>query len=87
MAKRKHYTLEEIEREIGKFQNEDDSKKSKTMGMMLIASYGKIFNITDSGIKKALELMEKYENDSVQILEFTKEVKKVDLKLKKLMIH
>ena len=37
--------------------------------------------ITDL-VKKA----EKYENDSNQILEFTKEVKKVDLKLKKLVI-
>ena len=37
--------------------------------------------ITDL-VKKA----EKYENDSNQILEFTKEIKKVDLKLKKLVI-
>ena len=29
---------------------------------------------------------EKYENDSNQILEFTKEIKKVDLKFKKLVI-
>ena len=67
MTKRKHYTLEEIEREIGKFQNEEDSKKSKTIGMLLIASYGKIFNITDYGIKKAVELMEKYEEDSDEL--------------------
>lgn len=51
-TKRKHYTLEEVERQIGIFQEETDSRKEKTMGMLLIASYGKIFNITDSGFQR-----------------------------------
>ena len=56
MGKVKHYNLEEIERMIGEFQEERDSKKIKLRGMLLIASYGKIFNITESGIKRGLEL-------------------------------
>ena len=40
MGKRKHYNLEEVERKIGEFQEEKDSKKSKILGMLLIASYG-----------------------------------------------
>lgn len=64
MIKIKHYTLEEVERQIGIFQQETDPKKEKTMGMLLIASYGKIFNITEAGIDKANELMLKYEQDN-----------------------
>ena len=64
MVKIKHYTLEEVERQIGIFQQETDPKKEKTMGMLLIASYGKIFNITEAGVDKANELMLKYEQDN-----------------------
>ena len=67
MGKLKHYNLEEVERRIGEFQNEKDSKKSKILGMLLIASYGKIFNITEAGIKRGLELFEKYEEDDVEL--------------------
>ena len=67
MVKIKHYNLEEVERRIGEFQLEIDSKKSKLLGMLLIASYGKIFNITELGIKKGLELFEKYEEDDVSL--------------------
>ena len=67
MVKIKHYNLEEVERRIGEFQLEIDSKKSKLLGMLLIASYGKIFNITKSGVKKGLELFEKYEEDDVSL--------------------
>lgn len=67
MGKLKHYNLEEVERRIGEFQNEKDSKKSKILGMLLIASYGKIFNITESGVKRGLELFEKYEEDDVEL--------------------
>ena len=67
MGKIKHYNLEEVERRIGEFQLEIDSKKSKLLGMLLIASYGKIFNITKSGVKKGLELFEKYEEDDVSL--------------------
>jgi len=63
MVKQKHYNLEEIERKIGEFQLDVDSKKSKLRGMLLISSYGKIFNITESGVKRGLELFEKYEED------------------------
>ena len=35
--------------------------------MLLFASYGKIFNITKSGVKKGLELFEKYEEDAVSL--------------------
>ena len=66
-TKRKHYTLEEVERQIGIFQEETDSRKEKTMGMLLIASYGKIFNITDSGVSKANELMIKYEQEQDEL--------------------
>ena len=64
MVKIKHYTLEEVERQIGLFQEETNPKKEKTMGMLLIASYGKIFNITEAGVDKANELMLKYEQDN-----------------------
>ena len=67
MGKLKHYNLEEVERRIGEFQEEKDSKKSKLLGMLLIASYGKIFNITEAGVKKGLELFEKYEEDDVEL--------------------
>ena len=67
MGKRKHYNLEEVERKIGEFQEEKDSKKSKLLGMLLIASYGKIFNITEAGVKKGLELFEKYEQDDEEL--------------------
>jgi len=67
MVKIKHYNLEEVERRIGEFQLEIDSKKSKLLGMLLIASYGKIFNITELGIKKGLELFEKYEKDDISL--------------------
>jgi len=67
MGKIKHYNLEEVERRIGEFQLEIDSKKSKLLGMLLIASYGKIFNITELGIKKGLELFEKYEKDDISL--------------------
>ena len=67
MTKRKHYTLEEVERQIAIFQDETDSRKEKTMGMLLIASYGKIFNITDSGVSKANELMIKYEQEQDEL--------------------
>lgn len=67
MAKRKHYTLEEVERQIAIFQDETDSRKEKTMGMLLIASYGKIFNITDSGVTKANTLMLKYEQEQDEL--------------------
>ena len=67
MAKRKHYTLEEVERQIGIFQDETDSRKEKTMGMLLIASYGKVFNITDSGVTKANTLMLKYEQEQDEL--------------------
>ena len=63
MTKIKHYTLEEVERQIGVFQEETNPKKEKTIGMLLIASYGKIFNITDAGVDKANELMVKYEQE------------------------
>ena len=66
-TKRKHYTLEAVERQIGIFQEETDSRKEKTMGMLLIASYGKIFNITDSGVSKANELMIKYEQEQDEL--------------------
>ena len=66
-TKRKHYTLEEVERQIGIFQEETDSRKEKTMGKLLIASYGKIFNITDSGVSKANELMIKYEQEQDEL--------------------
>ena len=66
-TKRKHYTLEEVERQIGIFQEETDSRKEKTMGMLLIASYGKIFNITDSGVTKANTLMLKYEQEQDEL--------------------
>ena len=52
---------------IGEFQEERDSKKIKLRGMLLIASYGKIFNITESGIKKGLELFAKYEKDDLSL--------------------
>ena len=42
--------------------------------------------INEDKITNLIEKAEKYENDSNQILEFTKEVKKVDLKFKKLVI-
>ena len=42
--------------------------------------------ISEDEITDLIKKAEKYENDSNQILEFTKEVKKVDLKLKKLVI-
>ncbi len=67
MTKRKHYTLEEVERQIAIFQDETDSRKEKTMGMLLIASYGKIFNITDSGVTKANTLMLKYEQEQDEL--------------------
>ena len=67
MGKLKHYNLEEVERRIGEFQEEKDSKKSKLLGMLLIASYGKIFNITEAGVKKGLELFEKYEEDDTEL--------------------
>ena len=67
MTKRKHYTLEEVERKIAIFQDETDSRKEKTMGMLLIASYGKIINITDSGVSKANELMIKYEQEQDEL--------------------
>ena len=67
MGKRKHYNLEEVERKIGEFQEEKDSKKSKLLGMLLIASYGKIFNSTEAGVKKGLELFEKYEQDDAEL--------------------
>jgi len=67
MAKRKHYTLEEVERQIAIFQDETDSRKEKTMGMLLIASYGKVFNITDSGVTKANTLMLKYEQEQDEL--------------------
>ena len=67
MGKLKHYDLEEVERRIGEFQEEKDSKKSKLRGMLLIASYGKIFNITEAGVKKGLELFEKYEKDDISL--------------------
>ena len=35
--------------------------------MLLIASYGKIFNITVSGVKKGLELFEKYDKDDTEL--------------------
>ena len=67
MGKLKHYDLEEVERRIGEFQEEKDSKKAKLRGMLLIASYGKIFNITEAGVKKGLELFEKYEKDDISL--------------------
>ena len=67
MGKIKHYNLEEVERKIAEFQEEKDSKKSKLLGMLLIASYGKIFNITEAGVKKGLELFEKYEQDDEEL--------------------
>ena len=42
--------------------------------------------ISEDEITDLVKKAEKYENDSNQILEFTKEIKKVDLKLKKLVI-
>lgn len=67
MRKLKHYNLEEVEKRIIEFQEEKDSKKSKILGMLLIASYGKIFNITVSGVKKGLELFEKYDKDDTEL--------------------
>ena len=67
MGKMNHYNLEEIERKVGEFQEEKDSKKSKILGMLLIASYGKIFNITESGVKRGLELFEKYDEDDTEL--------------------
>jgi len=43
-------------------------------------------NVSDSEIPILIEKAEKYEKDSNQILEFTKEIKKADLKSKKFII-
>tara|TARA_Y100001970_G_scaffold213504_1_gene260970 strand:+ start:4321 stop:4767 length:447 start_codon:yes stop_codon:yes gene_type:complete len=43
-------------------------------------------NVSDSEISILIEKAEKYEKDSNQILEFTKEIKKADLKSKKFII-
>ena len=67
MVKQKHYNLEEIERMIGEFQEDVNSKRSKLRGMLLISSYGKIFNITESGVKRGIELFEKYEDDDTAL--------------------
>jgi len=67
MVKQKHYNLEEIERMVGEFQLDKNSKRSKLRGMLLISSYGKIFNITESGVKRGLELFEKYEEDDTAL--------------------
>ena len=42
--------------------------------------------ISEDKVENLTKKAEKYENDSNQILEFTKEIKKVDLKFKKLVI-
>ena len=63
---------------------EKEKKLIKNFLIIFLKENQKI--IREDEITDLIKKAEKYENDSNQILEFTKEVKKVDLKLKKLVI-
>lgn len=63
---------------------EKEKKLIKNFLIIFLKENQKI--ISEDEITDLIKKAEKYENDSNQILEFTKEVKKVDLKLKKLVI-
>ena len=63
---------------------EKEKKLIKNFLIIFLKENQKI--ISEDEITDLVKKAEKYENDSNQILEFTKEVKKVDLKLKKLVI-
>ena len=63
---------------------EKEKKLIKNFVTILLEENQEVIN--EDKITNLIEKAEKYENDSNQILEFTKEVKKVDLKLKKLVI-
>ena len=63
---------------------EKEKKLIKNFLIIFLKENQKI--ISEDEITDLTKKAEKYENDSNQILEFTKEVKKVDLKLKKLVI-
>ena len=67
-------------------ENYTDKEKKLIKNFVLIFLKENQQNISEDEIENLVNKAEKYEKDSVQILEFTKEVKKVDLKLKKLMI-
>ena len=67
-------------------ENYTEKEKRLIKNFVLIFLKEKQQNISEDEITNLVNKAEKYEKDSVQILEFTKEVKKVDLKLKKLMI-
>ena len=67
-------------------ENYTDKEKKLIKNFVLIFLKENQQNISEDEITNLVNKAEKAENDSVQILEFTKEVKKVDLKLKKLMI-
>ena len=67
-------------------QNYTEKEKRLIKNFVLIFLKENQQNISEDEITNLVNKAEKAENDSVQILEFTKEVKKVDLKLKKLMI-
>jgi len=63
---------------------EKEKKLIKNFVTILLEENQEVIN--EDKITNLIEKAEKYENDSNQILEFTKEVKKVDLKFKKLVI-
>ena len=63
---------------------EKEKKLIKNFLIIFLKENQKI--ISEDEITDLIKKAEKYENDSNQILEFTKEIKKVDLKLKKLVI-
>ena len=67
-------------------ENYTEKEKRLIKNFVLIFLKENQQNISEDEIENLVNKAEKYEKDSVQILEFTKEVKKVDLKLKKLMI-
>ena len=67
-------------------ENYTEKEKRLIKNFVLIFLKENQQNISEDEITNLVNKAEKAENDSVQILEFTKEVKKVDLKLKKLMI-
>ncbi len=69
---------------IDKNYTEKEKKLIKNFLIIFLKENQKI--ISEDEITDLIKKAEKYENDSNQILEFTKEVKKVDLKLKKLVI-
>ncbi len=68
--------------------DEKYTEKEKTLinNFILTFSRENKENLSEEKIFNILKKAEDYENDSNQILEFTKEVKKVDLKLKTLVI-